>query len=414
MSSHFQSKSAHIPPFENTLAQWVRSFREMNHLTQAQMAEISRVSVDTIKNVEGELNVSSHTVQAIAKACLPEDQQQRFCETFYRPTIRKSRRVVQEKLSATMNTDEADASLASNHADNELNHNLVLVSNINEISTPLAEKPWIVSNRNKWLISIIGLICLLLGMNLFSTQYVDNPSSTPAVPIIPTVVSETATLKPYDQDKLQREQAQKEISDAYRWPLIFEDHFDPSPYAWPVSTTYNLDDYGDHRLQILDERLLFDARSKTPDGATIWDLDATMPTVSDFYLTVDITCLVCNPDTSPGILFRNAGPVDSESFYYIRLRFDQSVVVGMQPSRQQRKLLFEGLAPGIHPRKHETNRLEILARDGHFIFFINGIYVTTIEEATFSEGSIHTFVMLEKATEVQIAYDNIEVRVPTK
>lgn len=227
----------------------------------------------------------------------------------------------------------------------------------------------------------------------------------PQPTLVPTILPISQLIDP----AVLQAEAEQLRAEAALWTPIFTDTFDLNRHSWPLTTT--IDDYANSTLSIKDGKLIFDVTSITPSGATVWDLHRTMPYVEDFVISVDITCAVCEPSTEPGLLFRESGLLNAETYYFLRYGINQRVRIAKQLPDKAVRVAWD-VASVIDTRKNLTNHVELIVKGDHMAVFINNQYALKLEDSSFSSGYPHIFVWVDGATTEQVTFDNLYLAVP--
>ncbi|XSG76457.1 serine/threonine protein kinase [Herpetosiphon llansteffanensis] len=232
----------------------------------------------------------------------------------------------------------------------------------------------------------------------------DQDAATPATPK-PTILPASQLVDP----TVLQTQAAQFRAEAAQWTQIFSDTFDLNRNNWSLTTT--IDDYANSTLSMQAGKLIFDVTSNTPSGAIAWNLQPTMPYVEDFALSVDITCVVCEPTTEPSLIFRKSGLLNAETYYFLRYGFDQRVRIVKQVPHAALRVGWD-IAPSIDQRKNMTHHIELIVKGDQMAVFINDRYALKVEDSTYASGYPHLAVYVNGATTEQVSFDNLYLSVP--
>ena len=400
--------------FDGDIADWIHQYRGRTKLSQALFAENADLTEEGIRNIERRRSSPrSVTLYKIAQACkIAPEHQPAFVTRFTskpQPKMKLDQAIITLVVEPT-NIPTTQLSLLKIEPNQTLTEVGLEASNNSIIQTSTSRRQLIVWSL---MVLIVGLI--FIAIRLFSTE-----SSTIVIgaSTISNTLTTTATLATptigFEATMAQHTAATRIRGDAARWPLVLSDTFDDNRNNWAISSTFFLDDYGDNRGRIENGQFLFDVVSKTPSGATIWNFPDTQRFFDDFYLSVDVSCLICNAEVSPGISFRTSDILDAESFYFLRFNYGQEIFLAKQLSQAPVRRIVRTIVPNINQRKHEVNHLEIIVRNNHFVVFINSVYAFDVYDDEFRDGNLHFFAYIPDVSNATIAYDNLEIRVPPK
>ncbi|MFD3163295.1 serine/threonine protein kinase [Herpetosiphon sp. NSE202] len=237
-----------------------------------------------------------------------------------------------------------------------------------------------------------------------SAAALDQDAATPTI-LLPTMLPASQLVDP----TILQTQAAQLRAEAAQWTQIFSDTFELNRNNWSLQTT--IDDYANSTLSLQAGKLVFDVTSNTPTGSIAWNLQPTMPYVEDFALSVDITCVVCEPSTEPGLVFRKSGLLNAETYYFLLYGFDQRVRIIKQVPHDALRVGWD-IAPSIDQRKNMTHHIELIVKGDQMAVFINNRYALKVEDSTYSSGYPHLAVYLQGATTEQVSFDNLYLAVP--
>ncbi len=131
-------------------------------------------------------------------------------------------------------------------------------------------------------------------------------------------------------------------------------------------------------------------------------------TFGDFALEVDATQRAGPAESSYGILFRI---VDGQQFY----RFDITGNGLYMIERHNNDGTWTRLVPDWTPTSaivqglNQTNRLRVLAVGSSLTFYVNGILLTTISDATYTSGAIALDAGTFGGANMQVSFDNLAI-----
>ncbi|WP_054533653.1 serine/threonine protein kinase [Herpetosiphon geysericola] len=304
-------------------------------------------------------------------------------------------------------------------------------ASIGDFKRQLVASPLVVPRQRRWPVRLGLSFMLLIGLLIIAYTIIDlnriaSDQSTELAQALPSTPRPAAALdqdaptptipKPtilpasqlVDPTILQTQAAQLR-AEAAQWTQIFSDTFELNRNNWSLTPT--IDDYANSTLSLQAGKLIFDVTSNTPSGAIAWNLQPTMPYVEDFALSVDITCVVCEPSTEPGLVFRKSGLLNAETYYFLLYGFDQRVRIIKQVPYAALRVGWD-MAPSIDQRKNMTHHVELIVKGDQMAVFINDRYALKVEDSTYASGYPHLAVYVEGATTEQVSFDNLYLAVP--
>jgi len=120
---------------------------------------------------------------------------------------------------------------------------------------------------------------------------------------------------------------------------------------------------------------------KASSISTAWLTDLQ---VSDFHLIVNCKNVVgTRADSSWGLVFRIQ---DNSNYYWFRMTDSKYFAVSAQKNGEWLKLVNWTRTDVIKP--NGVNQLEVVAREAHFVFLINGQIVGEVDDNHFGQGMI--------------------------
>jgi predicted RNA-binding Zn-ribbon protein involved in translation (DUF1610 family) len=187
----------------------------------------------------------------------------------------------------------------------------------------------------------------------------------------------------------------KQTSATDEWITILYDSFTTNDNNWPIGSQAG--EYFDP----LDRKIV--------DGRYRWELETDKPNsispawlmgyqVSDFHLIVNGKQITGNGAGSGwGLIFRIQ---DNQNYYSFRVTDSQRFAVSVQKDGHWVNLVNWTKTDAIKP--NGVNQLEVISRETHFIFLINGQIVSEVDDAQFSRGlvglAVEGYVAGEKIT----------------
>jgi hypothetical protein len=267
---------------------------------------------------------------------------------------------------------------------------------------------------NRWPIGLqVGLgiilavtIIIVSGLGKQLIAFTVSPTITPTRKFTPTpTLDHTATQQGLDNQHATAtaQAAQAVVFDTSRWAEALFDPFDQNKYDWSIGAYEGSCSTGDRNL--LDGRYAWTVTAKS--GCIMYNYP-NYQAVEDFYLAVDCQQISGAEDAACGVLLRR---MDGDNYYYyFSIGTDQYVRMQAWLETEWTSLLKEK-NQAIQPWK--VNRLIVLARGSHFIFFVNGQYVAELDDGNIARGKVGLIVNLNHAEDTAaFEFDNFELRVP--
>ena len=187
------------------------------------------------------------------------------------------------------------------------------------------------------------------------------------------------------------------------WPLVINESFGSNRNGWK---TGDFDDpvvYGS--LKITGGKYVV---KMTPNESIYWWVTPNLPSLKDFFLSVDIKNNALTPNGEYGIVFRS-----TDTFGYF---FSINALTRMHHLVMLYKNGWTGLTawkscPEIDP--NGINQVALLAKGSQFFFYINGEEIAGLVDGTLTEGHVGIgWTLFDPKTEAEIEFDNFEVRAP--
>jgi hypothetical protein len=178
--------------------------------------------------------------------------------------------------------------------------------------------------------------------------------------------------------------------------LLYEDDFSDPESGWSVENT------GEVERGYKNEEYHFRLK-KTNWMYWIWNKKTGLFT--DFVLNVDAR-LASEPRSNYyGLIFRHK---DDNNFYRFMVRGDGYYFIGTRMNGGLNQLQGWTKTPHIKEGTAE-NRLTVVCKGSQINLFINGKYLTTLKDESFSSGHVGIIVGSPQAPMVYSAFDNIQV-----
>ncbi len=181
--------------------------------------------------------------------------------------------------------------------------------------------------------------------------------------------------------------------------ILFEDYFDSDANGW--ATGEFEDDYTQNEITIADGVYTLNVTAKQKAY-----VEKVLPNrdFSDFVLTVEATPLDTEEHYSYGVAFRESNDLHNYTF---EIGNDQLYSIQLYDGNW--KTLKEWSSTDAI-NVGETNELMVIADGSTLTFFINGEELTTLEDATLSEGTVGLVVdMFEEGESAAVEFDNLVV-----
>lgn len=218
------------------------------------------------------------------------------------------------------------------------------------------------------------------------------------------------TTKPTEQQvgntpsQTDSEQAVILLAKAKNWTVGLQDTFDSNSSKWKEgdydssSATYS--------LQISSGTYSWQMQAKT-DGALIL-MPATIEPHSSFYVSVDAKGIEGINNLAYGIAFRSEG---TTKYYNFRL-YPQKSWFSVK-YREKIIDLDETLIyyPSNQIHENDWNKIQIVAIDTEYWFYINDVFVSRMSSDKYSGGIVGLIVAIEKTgQEAKVEFDNFDFR----
>lgn len=189
---------------------------------------------------------------------------------------------------------------------------------------------------------------------------------------------------------------------ADQWPILFSDTFDEDQNNWPIENASG-EEYDDI-LEIKEGKYLWSFTSKKEFFART---TPTVISVSDFHLSADLKLTSGTYKPVYGLVFRDNPNGDLYKFGI----YGEGFLVDMYHNQAWTSLIEYTKSSAISPQ--ETNRLTIIAKGSHFIFFINDQYVAEMIDDHIKEGVVGFGVDIPVGgLQNSFEFDNFVLRIP--
>jgi hypothetical protein len=173
----------------------------------------------------------------------------------------------------------------------------------------------------------------------------------------------------------------RQDSDIAPWTTLLFDAFTSNDNNWLVGTQSS--EYFDPLNRVIaDGRYRWDAQvNRDSSISRVWLGEYK---VSDFHLTVNCKHILGSRASSAwGVIFRFQ---DSENYYWFRMTDTKFFAFSVAEAGQWRDVVEWTRTESIKP--NGVNQLEVIARDTHFVFLINGQVVSEADDDRFGQGLV--------------------------
>jgi predicted RNA-binding Zn-ribbon protein involved in translation (DUF1610 family) len=170
-------------------------------------------------------------------------------------------------------------------------------------------------------------------------------------------------------------------SEAAQWTTLLFDGFTSNDNNWLVGSQTS--EYFDPLNRVIaDGRYRWEAKvSRASSISKVWLVDYQ---VSDFHLIVNSKHIIGSRAGSAwGVIFRVQ---DNQNYYWFRITDTKFFAVSVAEEGQWRDVAEWKRIESV--KSNGVNQLEVIARESHFIFLINGQIVSEVDDDHFSQGMI--------------------------
>jgi predicted RNA-binding Zn-ribbon protein involved in translation (DUF1610 family) len=173
----------------------------------------------------------------------------------------------------------------------------------------------------------------------------------------------------------------RQVSEAAQWTTLLFDSFTSNDNNWLVGNQTG--EYFATLNQVIAEgRYRWEAEVGRPSSISpAWLMGYE---VSDFHLVVNCKHISGSKAGSAwGVIFRVQ---DNQNYYWFRMTDSQSFAVSVQKEGQWLNVVDWTRTNTIKP--NGVNQVEVIARETHFIFLINGQMVKEVDDGHLSQGLV--------------------------
>jgi predicted RNA-binding Zn-ribbon protein involved in translation (DUF1610 family) len=193
----------------------------------------------------------------------------------------------------------------------------------------------------------------------------------------------------------------RQDSEAAQWTTLLYDNFSSNDNNWPVGNQTS-EYFAKLNRTIADGRYRWETETGRPNSISpAWLMGYQ---VSDFHLMANCKHISgSKANSSWGVIFRIQ---DNQNYYSFRLTDTQFFAFSMIKDDQWSNLVDWTRTEAIKP--NGVNQLEVIARDTHFTFTINGQVVSEVDDGYFSRGLVGLAIE-GYTTGEKVIYDFIDV-----
>lgn len=224
-------------------------------------------------------------------------------------------------------------------------------------------------------------------------------------PLIPKGMASLITC-PYCHTSVVVPAELRQVSGAAAWSVLLFDSFTSNDNNWSVGLQSSKHFTRLDRM-ITEGRYRWEATVKVASSiARVWLAEYQ---ASDFHLMVNCKHIRGNRAGSAwGVIFRVQ---DNHNHYWFRMKDSQFFAISVQKESQWVNIVAWTRANAIKP--NGVNQLEVIAREAHFIFLINGQVVSEVDDHHFSQGLVGLAIEgFTAGEEIRFDFMDIILRVP--
>ena len=173
----------------------------------------------------------------------------------------------------------------------------------------------------------------------------------------------------------------RQDSDAAQWSTLLFDGFTSNDNNWLVGSQTS--EYFDPlKRVIVDGRYRWEAQvSRASSISKVWLGEYK---VSDFHVIVNSKHIIGSKAGSAwGVIFRVQ---DNQNYYWFRMTDNKFFAVSVAEAGQWQDVVAWTRTETVKPSG--VNQLEVIGRETHFIFLINGEIVSEVDDSRFVQGLV--------------------------
>jgi WD40 repeat protein len=171
-----------------------------------------------------------------------------------------------------------------------------------------------------------------------------------------------------------------EVNENPEWELLIDEEFNDNINDW------DLDPYEGDGLT-LNRKIedgLFIWSYQSAKGWYFWDFPGSVPTVSDFVVTVEIRHTTGNLEEEFGLILR----ASDEDYYFLEVMESGVVLFRFHTEDNYETLLEDFNAP---VKIGEPNLISVKASGNHFVFYVNNEFIGEVEDERLERGYVGIF-----------------------
>jgi hypothetical protein len=174
----------------------------------------------------------------------------------------------------------------------------------------------------------------------------------------------------------------REDSSAAQWSTLLFDNFNANEDNHWLVGSQSSEYFNPVSRVIADGRYRWEANvTRANSISKVWLGDYR---VSDFHLIANSKHILgIRANSAWGLIF---GVQDNQNYYWFRMTDSRFFAVSVSEEGQWRDLVAWTRSDAIKP--NGVNQLEVIARDTHFVFLINGQIVSEVQDEKFVEGLV--------------------------
>jgi hypothetical protein len=184
-------------------------------------------------------------------------------------------------------------------------------------------------------------------------------------------------------------------------PSLYEDDFDDPNSGWDVyhenMTQAGYED-GAYRVAVY------------RDAYFAWGNPDHVRDLADFEVEVDARLVEGPVNNSMGLLVRYAW--GTKNFYWFQVSSDGFYSVDRLDAGEFTGLLGWEPSEAINQGVGATNHLRVVCRGSQFSFYVNGVHLGDVTDATYASGGLGLGAGTFEEPDVVVHFDNFQVRAP--
>ncbi len=231
---------------------------------------------------------------------------------------------------------------------------------------------------------------------------IPTPTRIPTRALIPTRTSTPST--PAIPNPQAQATAQALSADALKWRVIISDTFGSNLNGWPLDDTTA--EFGPASATLAQGTYRWSA-SPIKD-VFFWETPDKMTAQGDTYISLHARRVSAPLNQGYGLVFRESA--DHDDFYGFVIRDEGSFRIFV--SRQKSWTTIASWTKTQAIRPGGSNRLTVVAKGAHFVFFINDQSVAEVNDNRLASGRVGVAFSSDAGESGVFEFDNLEVRAP--